>query len=220
MDMDQVGNLLARPRLYYNVDGLGELGGSVMCLGFALVLWLRIHSSADSVWHQISIVVFLGLIFLIRPGIQAVKKRITYPRTGFVEYRKQWHTSAISAASSAAVAVGLAFVFRRHWDISALASMTGLAFAASYSYHFARAVRWKWVFAGVIAAASFVIALLPADVLGALGGGSPAARPDLARLGGTMLLSLLVWGTMLLISGGLSLWLYLRHTQAPVQEGQ
>ena len=40
MNMDQVGNLLARPRLYYNIDGLGELGGSILCLGDALLLWL------------------------------------------------------------------------------------------------------------------------------------------------------------------------------------
>ena len=38
--MDQVRNLLDRPRLYYNIDGLGDLGGGVMCLGFALILWL------------------------------------------------------------------------------------------------------------------------------------------------------------------------------------
>jgi hypothetical protein len=30
----------------------------------------------------------------------------------------------------------------------------------------------------------------------------------------------MVYGTMLLISGGLSFWLYLRHTEAPAQEGQ
>jgi hypothetical protein len=64
-----------------------------------------------------------------------------------------------------------------------------------------------------------VIAFLPADVLGALGGESPA-HPDRAKLLGTILLSLMVYGTLLLISGGISLWLYLRHTHAPAQDGQ
>jgi hypothetical protein len=218
--MDQVGNLLHRPRLYYNVDGLGELGASVMCLGFALLLWLLMRSPADSIWHRISFFAFVGLALLIRYGTKAVKTRITYPRTGFVEYRRQWHTSAIAAALGALGTVGLAVGFRRHWDMSMLASLTGLVFAASYGYNFARAVRWKWVIVGAIAVATFVIAFLPADVLRALGSESPVAHPDRAKLLGTILLSLMAYATMLLISGGISFWLYLRHTQAPAQEGQ
>ncbi len=219
MNMDQVGNLLARPRLYYHIDGLGELGGSVMCLGYALLLWLLMRSPADSMWHRISLFVFVGLVLLIRYGTKAVKTRITYPRTGFVEYRRRWPIAAIAAALGAVTTAGLAVSFRRHWDISVLASLTGLVLAASYGYHFARAVRWKWVIVGAMAVVPFVIAFLPADVLGALGSESPA-HPDRAKLLGTILLSLMVYGTMLLISGGISLWLYLRHTQAPAQEGQ
>jgi hypothetical protein len=219
MNMDRVGNLLARPRLYHNIDGLGELGGGVMCLGYALFLWLLMRSPADSLWHQISVFAFVGLLFLIPYATKAIKTRITYPRTGFVEYRKQWSTSAISGALAALMTVGLAVSFRRHWDISTLASLAGVVFAASYSYHFAGAVRWKWFIAGAIAVASLVTAFLPADFLGGLGSESPA-HPDRAKLLGTVLLSLLVWGALLLSSGGISLWLYLRHTQAPDQEAQ
>lgn len=68
-------------------------------------------------------------------------------------------------------------------------------------------------------AATFVIAFLPAGVLGALGSQWPA-HPDRAKLLGTILLSLMVYGILLLISGGISLWLYVRHTQAPEREGQ
>jgi hypothetical protein len=218
-NMDQVGSMLERPKRYYNIDGLGELGGSVMCLGFALLLWLLMHSPANSVWHRISIFGFAGLIFLIPYGVKAVKTRITYPRTGFVEYRKPIHTQAIAAALGALTTVGLAIGFRRHWDMTALASLTGLAFAAACGYHFATAVRWKWVLVGAMAVATFVIAFLPADVLGALGSESPA-HPDRAEFLGTILLSLMVYGALLLISGSISLWLYLGHTQPPAQEGQ
>jgi len=183
-------------------------------------LWLLMRSPADSIWHRISFFAFVGLALLIRYGTKAVKTRITYPRTGFVEYRRQWHTSAIAAALGALGTVGLAVGFRRHWDMSMLASLTGLVFAASYGYNFARAVRWKWVIVGAIAVATFVIAFLPADVLRALGSESPVAHPDRAKLLGTILLSLMAYATMLLISGGISFWLYLRHTQAPAQEGQ
>ena len=218
--MDQVGKLLDRPRLYFNIDGLGELGGGVTCLGFALLLWLMMRWPADSIWHQASFLAFVGLALLIRYSTKAVKTRITYPRTGFVEYRRQWHTSAIAAALGGLATADLAVVFRRRWDMPMLAYLTGLVFAASYGYHFARAVRWKWVIVGAIAVASLVIAFLPADVLRALGSESPVAHPDRAKLLGTILLSLIAYGTILLISGGISFWLYLRHTQAPAQEGQ
>jgi hypothetical protein len=219
MNMDQVGNLLERPRLYYNIDGLGELGGSVMCLGLGLLWWLLMRSPADSVWHRISFFVFVGLMLLIHYGIKTVKTRITYPRTGFVEYRRRRHTSAIAAVVGALATAGLAVAFRRHRDISTLVSLAGLVFAAAYGYNFARAVRWKLVIVGAMAVASFVIAFLPVDVLGALGSESPA-HPDRAKLLGAILLSLTVYGTLLLISGGISLWLYLHHTQAPAQDRQ
>ena len=216
--MDQVRNLLDRPRLYYNIDGLGDLGGGVMCLGFALILWLLMRSPADSVWHQISVLVLFGLALLIRYGTKAVKTRITYPRTGFVEYRKR-QTQVIAAAGGVLATAGMAMVFRQHWDISMVACLTGLAFAAAYGYYFARAVRWKWVIVGTMAVASLVTAFLPADILGDLGSEVPA-HPDRAKLLGTILLSLMVYGVLLLISGGVSLWLYLRHTQPLAQEGQ
>lgn len=67
--------------------------------------------------------------------------------------------------------------------------------------------------------ASLAIAFLPADVLGALGS-DPSEAADRARLGGIILLSLMADGILLLISGGISFWLYLCHTQAPAREGQ
>jgi len=118
------------------------------------------------------------------------------------------------------VAVGLIIASRRHWDITTPASLIGLVFAASYAYHIARPVRWKWVVVWAIALGSLVIAFLPADVLGALANDSSAAHPVGAKLTGTILLSLMIYGTMLLVSGGISFWLYVRHTQAAVREGQ
>lgn len=218
--MDQVGNLLDRPRLYSNIDGLVELGGGVLCLGYALLLWLLAHSSANSVWHQISLFAFVGLMLVIHYGTKAIKTHITYPRTGFVEYRKRRRTAIIAAALGALVSGGLAVAFRRHWDITTPAPLIGLVFAASYAYNIARAVRWKWAVVWAMALGSLVIAFLPADVLVALANDSSAAHADRAKLTGTILLSLMVYGTMLLISGGISFWLYLRHTQAPAQEDQ
>jgi hypothetical protein len=220
--MDQVGSLLDRPRFYYNIDGMAELGGSVTCLGYALLLWLQTHSSANSVWHRISIFAFVGLMLVIHYGTKAIKTHITYPRTGFVEYRKRYRrlTTIIAGALAALVPVGLVIGSRRHWDITTPASLMGLVFAAAYAYQIARPVRWKWVVVWAMTLGSLVIAFLPADVLGALANDSSAAHPVRAKLAGTILLYLTIYGTILLISGGISLWLYVRHTQAPAREDQ
>src|SRR5260370_33058160 len=111
--MDQVGTLLNRPKFYNNIDGLVELGASVMFLGFALVLRLLMHSPADSVWHRISWFAFVGLLLLIHYGTKAVKTRITYPRTGFVAYRSPWHTRAIPAALGALASAVLVVALHR-----------------------------------------------------------------------------------------------------------
>ena len=212
--MDQVGNLLHRPRLYYNVDGLGELGASVMCLGFALLLWLLMRSPADSIWHRISFFAFVGLALLIRYGTKAVKTRITYPRTGFVQYRardSRWRPAVLGAAGGAATAVGLSIALRRHWNLTTPAALFGLLFAATYAYHFARTIRWKWAVAGIVALGSVAIAVLPEDVIGAVANHSWQ---------GAFVLTMTLYGAVLSISGGISFWLYLRHTEAPAPEAQ
>ena len=157
--MDQVRNLVDRPLLYYNVDGLGELNLGVMFLGFALLLWLEAHLPASSVWHQIAWLVFFGLLLVMHYGTKAIKTHITYPRTGFVEYRRadRWRTSAVAAVLGALIPLGLLAADRRHWDITTAASLTGLAFAAVYAYRIARVVRWKWVVAGAIALGSGIM---------------------------------------------------------------
>src|ERR1022692_2144358 len=89
--MDQVGSILDRPKLYYNIDGVGELGGGFTMLGFALLMWLQAHSPSGAIWHQMyAFVVYMAVMFsIIHYGTKAIKNHITYPRTGFVEYRKR-----------------------------------------------------------------------------------------------------------------------------------
>ena len=216
--MDQLGNLVDRPRLYYNIDGLVELGGGLMFLGIALLLSLPVNS----VWHRISWFVFLGLASTIHYGTKAIKTRITYPRTGFVEYRRdeRRRTSIVSGIAAALIVLGLGTAARGHWDTTTFASLIGLIFAAVYAYRLGRAVRWKWAVAGAIALASIAIGFLPADFLAAMANDSLVTHPFLAKFGGTLVVSFMTYGAMLLVSGGISFWLYLRHTPAPAREGQ
>lgn len=208
--MDQIESLLHRPKAYYNIDGVGELAIGFMCLGYSLLMWLQAHAPKDSVWHGMpAFIVYVGLMCLIlNYGPKAIKKHITWPRTGFVEYQKRdthWRPMILAAVVAAAVTIGLGIALRRHWNMATPAFLIGVLFAASYAYGIARMgmVRWKWAVVWVVALGSVAI--------GALANHSWQ---------GAFLLTMVLYGAVLLVSGGISFWLYLRHTEAPAPEAQ
>lgn len=222
--MNQIGNLLDRPTAYYNIDGVGELGIGFMFLCFALLQWMQVRTARESVWNGMyALFIFVGVMCaIIHYGSRAIKQRITYPRTGFVAYRTRdtaWRPLAGAFGVSVLASLGLVLALRRHWDTTPV-SLIGLVLAASYAYGFARTVRWKWTVVWAMACGSLVIALLPADLVGALAKGSWVTTMVPARLVGAFLLSMVLYGAMLMVSGGISFCLYLRRTQPPAREAQ
>ena len=219
--MDQVERLMQRPKLYYHIDGVGELGLGFFCLGYALPASLPSHSAT---WHQWgSFVWFMVLVAAIHFGSKAIKEHVTYRRTGFIEYRKQkargWLAFTLGGVTVLAI-WGLALVVRSHsefsgsyWGMTTPIALVGLVFMAAYGYDIARSVRWKWVVAGLMAISSVAIAMLPAGMVGEVAGSTSAVATPSERSYGAWLLSLLAYGAILLISGGISFVLYLRHTQ-------
>jgi hypothetical protein len=226
--MDQVEGLLKRPTAYGNIDGTGELGMGFMCLGYALLVWLQLHTPKDSLWNQMY-VLFIWVVLMVAMihfGTKAIKNHITYPRTGFVAYRAQsriW-TAIIAFVVSGFSVAGLALIERLHRDIVMPIFLVGLFFAAGYAFGIARSggvnalFRWKWAVVLAQVIGSLVIALLPEDLNAALSGGSSLPTWFSASSVGAFLLWLMLYGTVLLISGAISFWLYLRHTQAPSKE--
>lgn len=211
--MDQVDRMLAQPKIYYNIDGVGELGMGFMCLAFSLLGSMQLNSPKGSVWHSMYLfIIYVGLMcVIIKYGSLAIKKHITYPRTGFVEYQKRdrvWRL-IIGGIAGGLTAVGFGIVGKRHWDITMLVSLGSLIFAGGYAYGFARTVRWKWLVASAMAFVSVLIAVFPriwfwVDDTWA----------------GAYYFVFMLDGALMLISGGISFCLYLRHTQAPAQENQ
>jgi hypothetical protein len=168
-------------------------------------------------------VIYMAVMFsIVHYATRAIKNHITYPRTGFVAYRKLdtvW--PRILAAILAPLAlVGLFAARRYRWDITASFYPFGLLSAAGYAYRFARAVRWKWLVACAMALGSLAIVFLPADLLAAVADDSWVTHPVRTRLVASLLLYMLLCGVLLSISGGISFWLYLRHTRPPAQEAQ
>lgn len=226
--MGQIESLLDRPKLYNNIDGVGELGMGAMLLWFGLLFWVQVRSDS-AVWHHgAALALLLVGCWGIDRGIKVIKKRITYPRTGFVEYRKRdvWRVVAVAVVLGGAVAAGITFAARSHWGtgphvgLTAPLALLGLVLAAAYAYGIARAVRWKWVVVAAIAVCSIVMAMLPADWAGALVGTSANARPFTPQNVAAWNALMFVYGVIFLISGAISFLLYLRHTQPPAAEEQ
>lgn len=221
----EIESLLARPKAYYNIDGVGELGVGLMCLGFALIEWMQMHMPKDSVWNQVYMLfIYVGVMCsIIHYGSKAIKKHITYPRTGFVQYRllpALWFPLAIALVVSAGGSVAFLWALRSHWELTTPVSLMGLLLAASYAYGIARAVRWKWIVVCAMGLSSLLLALLPADLVEAPARHSWVTAVFPARAVGAVWLTMLLYGTLMLISGGVSFVLYMRHTQPPVRDPQ
>jgi len=221
--MGQTSSLLNRPRSYYNVDGVGELGIGFMCLGFAFMSWMQLRTPEHSLWNKpYTVMAFiLAMSSVIKYGSEAIKKRITYPRTGFVEYRKRdtvWIPLTVGAVVAAAIAVLLSIAGRAHWEHVSPGSLIGLFLAASYAYGVARTVPWKWIVAIAMTIASVWMALLPPERIAAVIAHSWIARQLPPKAVGAFLIDITLYGVLLLLSGGISFVLYLRRTQAPAEE--
>jgi len=175
-------------------------------LAYALLRWLQIHTPKESVWHQVYMLfIYVGVMCsIIHYGSKAIKKHITYPRTGFVQYPKRNSLWAMAAGAFVASAT-VAFIVTLRPDGSAIVEwLFGPLMAGGYAYGVARVwlVRWKWIVVSAMVFASLVIAKLPATALGPLW------------------LTMAVYGALFMVSGAATLILYLRHTKAPVQDAQ
>ena len=214
---------MERPKAYYNIDGVGELGVGFMCLGYALLIWLQLHAAADSAWRGMhAFFIYLAVMLsVIHYGSKAIKNRITYPRTGFVSYDRRsqyWLPMAVGVGTSSLLAAVLIFAGRHAANVAPL-SLAGLVFAAAY-LRIARTVRWKWAVFGAMLGGAVVIAALPIDLLEALANHTGSGTVIPPSLVGAFWLSILLYGGLLTLSGGISFWLYLRHTKAPVMASE
>jgi hypothetical protein len=100
------------------------------------------------------------------------------------------------------------------------AALIGLVFVLFYMFHIARAVPWKWAVAAAMAICSVVIAMLPAGVVGEVGGSTSAVATLPERNSGAWLLFITIYGTIFLISGGISFVLYMRRTQPAAETAE
>lgn len=138
---DLFQNDLNRPQRYWYVDGLAEMSGGAVIFLIGLVYavsgWLPQGLARGLLVGPGQIVVILGAGWLSRLAVRGLKERLTYPRTGYVEYQRPVRSRRLARVFMVgllafAVSVMTAFLGRglpeRLWPF--LIGLTlGLAFA-------------------------------------------------------------------------------------------
>lgn len=133
MSMQQIDQVQQRVRRYQYEDGIAELttGGFFVLLGayFGLQGYLAQDSTIGAIL-QVSMVLVLVLgIYAVRRVVSSLKSRITYPRTGFVEYRAQPKSTLQrygAAILAALVGAGLMILYRTVQGLDSVVLATGV----------------------------------------------------------------------------------------------
>jgi Na+/melibiose symporter-like transporter len=194
---------------YFFVDGTFEFSFGGLCLVLAIYFFVQEaapESLLSAILNMGFIVVVLAGSLLINRLVQTIKERITYPRTGFVKYKREYGLKrtarlAISLVSGALISALIVIALMKSPHVMDwMPGMTGLFFAAVIAWIGYRSALPRFY---LVALAVFLIGI------------------SLAISGlGDMLGLALVYGLTSLIlftSGGLTLWKYL-HQNPVLQE--
>lgn len=197
-----------RVRRYWYLDGIGELvgGGAFLLLGFyfAGLEWFPSNSLMRTLLDSSLVILMGGGGYVAQRAINVLKTRVTYPRTGYVEYgagrNRSWLGSLLTGAIALGAAILLVILSKFTGSFDWMPAFTGLVLGITLMIVFARmrGLRRFYLLGG------FCILL----GLGLSFSGSPY------RLG--LLYGLI--GVAAMISGGLTLMRYLRENPMTVEE--
>jgi len=187
-------------------------------LSFALVGYLSAVLPEGALWRKNGISTFEFLLVVMIPvlvfqywGVKAIKKHITWPRTGYVAFRRSgwswWKTIGVTLLASAVFGAGTVCVMvlasRFHAMSLERAGYLAVLVAvyALFVFRWSREHTWKWLVVIFMALGLFAIAIVvPGDIY-------QTFRHVALFVG-------LVW----LGSGLATLYSYVRHTQPPSPE--
>lgn len=131
---DNLQDWANRPQRYWYVDGLAEIGGGVVILSLGILFGISgLFAEGKSKGLLTGIgqpVLIIGLSLLVRWIVAHLKERITYPRTGYVAYRRpepRRRISGILLAVLFATGIGLVVFISRSWlNLQWLPAITGV----------------------------------------------------------------------------------------------
>jgi hypothetical protein len=215
----KIDELLKRPALYRNVDGTEEINVGIMGLGLAS---LRLLYPALGGWDPggLAGLVYLGVLgVLVHLGSKAIKKRLTYPRTGFAEPRctnsgGKWVVlGAIMVISGLFSALIALMALRRLSGGPALVGCGGVLVAVAFAIGIGKRVPWKRWVAAIFGLGSMVIAFVPAGRLASVFQGVPIPKMLSPSVAGALFIEDAWIGVVFLTSGLITLRQYIRSTR-------
>ena len=208
---DETSQIEQRLRRYWYKDGIGEMMGGVMFLVlagyFSLQQYLGDESFISGILQAGLVLLLIGGVYVGRRVVNSAKARITYPRTGYVEYRTNSRNAVLMRVLAALTAMTVAsvsiIVVRRFDSIDAMVAVTGLLVAVIFAV--------KQGLTSGLGRFYFMSAL--SIVLGGVLSVSGLVRGyNLGLFYGLM-------GLAFVISGGLTLKSYLRENPLPTEVG-
>ena len=130
-------NVEQRVQRYWYTDGIGEImgGGMSLLLGlyFSVQEYFGDQSPVGMILQMSFVLILIGSIFVVRRLVNLLKARVTYPRTGYVEYRidnKKIRSRRIfTAAIAMIVAMVSVFIARKIDFIDSMVAVTGVLVA-------------------------------------------------------------------------------------------
>lgn len=209
MQLHQIEDVERRVKRYWYEDGIAELvtGGVFVLLGlyFALQGFLGEHSPLTSILQVSMIVLFIAGAYAVRRLINSLKARLTYPRTGYVEYQLDLKGRRLRAFAAAIVGFVIAALLVRLYR-----SVQGLD-AVVLASGFLVAVIWAVLSARLARVVRFYLLAALSLVLGVVLSISGLPQPYALGLFYALL------GIGLMISGGWVLRHYLSRNPMPVE---
>ncbi|RMD73022.1 MAG: hypothetical protein D6823_14075 [Chloroflexi bacterium] len=188
-----------RIRRYWMIDGLPELLiGSIFLLTGLFQLAPLVMPAGSAGWANLLLpCTMIPAILWGRRLLHALKMRITYPRTGYVSYRqpKRWQY-ALGGLVGIGIGIALATPVQNQIAATWVPVLTGMTLAVGIGYYGVYlGMRRFYVLAVFVAVIGMLMHRLPID-------------PFL----GTSL-EIVTVGVWMLLSGSITLYRYLQHTQ-------
>jgi hypothetical protein len=200
---DKIDHTVQRTRQYWFIDGLAELsvGGLFILLAiyFFIQAILPSGSLALIIFQSSFVFLLFGMIFVSRYLLNKFKSRITFPRTGYVSYKKASKAQRLLSAGLAILiaSIPIFLYFTTPFSFSWIPIFTGLLVGAIWLISAFR-----------IGLLRLYLQALLSIILGVLISlANLNTYPSLAIYYGVM-------GMVLTLSGGFILAKYLRHYPA------
>lgn len=179
---------------YWNVDGIAEIYAGCLFLLVPVLTLCSAYLPYGNLWFGLGFPVgLMGGIFAGRPVIAAIRRRLTYPRTGYVALRRRPTDAAGVTLTLVVVAVIVFLVATKgNWSAGVYAA-TGLI-SGIFNLHLGRSMSLaRFYFLGLVSIATGAV-LAVAD---------PPVSLGMSVLWGVL-------GVGCLITGGITLRRYLR----------